>query len=75
MIEIYDKDNKKIECEILFTFEENNKQFIVYIDNEENILSSYYELKDNKLILTPILDDKDYDIVDKYLEEWWKKND
>lgn len=75
MIEIYDKNNKKLDCEILFTFEENNKQFIVYMDQEEDILSSYYEVEDDKLIITPIISDEDYDIVDKYLEEWWKQND
>ena len=75
MIEIYDKNNKKLDCEILFTFEDNNKQFIVYMDNEEDILSSYYEINDDKIIITPIISDLDYDIVDKYLEEWWKQND
>lgn len=75
MIEVYYKDNKKLECEVLFTFDSNNKQFIVYMDEEENILSSFYEIKDNKIILTPITSDLDYDIVDKYLEEWWKQND
>lgn len=75
MIEIYDKNNKKLECEVLFTFEENNKQFIVYMDKEEDILSSYYKIEDDKLIITPIINDLDYDIVDKYLEEWWKQND
>ena len=75
MIEVYYKDNKKLECEVLFTFDSNNKQFIVYMDEEENILSSFYEIKDNKLVLTPITSDLDYDIVDKYLEEWWKQND
>ena len=75
MIEVYDKNNKKLECEILFTFKDNNKQFIVYMDNEEDILSSYYEINDDKIIITPIISDLDYDIVDKYLEEWWKQND
>lgn len=75
MIEIYDKNNKKLECEILFTFKDNSKQFIVYIDKEEDILSSYYEREDDKLIIRPIISDEDYDIVDKYLEEWWKQND
>ena len=75
MIEVYYKDNKKLECEVLFSFDSNNKQFIVYMDEEENILSSFYEIKDNKIILTPITSDLDYDIVDKYLEEWWKQND
>ena len=75
MIEVYYKDNIKLECEVLFTFDSNNKQFIVYMDEEENILSSFYEIKDNKIILTPITNELDYDIVDKYLEEWWKQND
>lgn len=75
MIEVYYKDNKKLECEVLFTFDSNNKQFILYMDEEENILSSFYEIKDNKIILTPITNELDYDIVDKYLEEWWKQND
>ena len=75
MIEVYDKYNKKLECEILFTFKDNNKQFIVYMDKEDDILASYYEIEDDKLIITPITSDLDYDIVDKYLEEWWKQND
>lgn len=75
MIEVYDKNNKKLECEVLFTFNNNNKQFIVYIDKEDDILASYYEIEDDKLIIRPITSDLDYDIVDKYLEEWWKQND
>lgn len=75
MIQVYDKNNKKLECEILFTFSSNNKQFIVYMDNEEDILSSYYEINDDKIIITPITSDLDYDMVDKYLEEWWKRNE
>lgn len=75
MIQVYDKNNKKLECEILFTFSSNNKQFIVYMDKEDDILASYYKLETDKLIISPILDDEDYDIVDKYLEEWWEQND
>ena len=75
MIEIFDKNNRKLECEVLFAFEDNNKQFIVYMDNEDDILASYYQIEDDKLIITPIINDLDYDIVDKYLEEWWKQND
>ena len=70
MIEIYD-NNKKINSEILFTFDDYNKSFIVYEDEEDNILASYYKIEDDKMIITPITDDKDYDIVDKKLQEWW----
>lgn len=75
MIEVYNENNEKIKCEVLFTFKDNNKQFIVYMDNEDDILSSYYKVEDDKLIIMPIISDKDYDIVDKHLEEWWQKND
>ena len=71
MIEIYDDNKNKFNCEILFTFDDNNKSFIVYEDEEDNILSSYYKIEDDKMIITPITDDKDYDIVDKKLQEWW----
>ena len=71
MIEIYDNNKNKFNCEILFTFDDNNKSFIVYEDEEDNILASYYKIEDDKMIITPITDDKDYDIVDKKLQEWW----
>lgn len=72
MIEIYDTNNQKIECEILFTFEKNNKSFIVYKDKEEDILASYYTKDKDNIIIEPILDDNDYSIVDEELEKWWK---
>lgn len=75
MIEVYNENNEKIKCEVLFTFKDNNKQFIVYMDNEDDILASYYKIDDNKLIITPITKEEDYDIVDKHLEEWWNQND
>lgn len=75
MIEVYNENNEKIKCEVLFTFKKDNKQFIVYMDKEEDILASYYKIDDNKLIITPITNDLDYDIVDKHLEEWWEQND
>lgn len=75
MIEIYNSNNKKLNCELLFTFEKNNKSFIVYKDEEDEILASYYIIKEDKIIILPIEEDKDYDIVDIELEKWWNKND
>ena len=60
---------------MLFTFEKNNKQFIVYKDKDDDILSSYYKKDGDKLIIMPITDKTDYDIVDIELEKWWNKND
>lgn len=65
MFEVYDINGNAIECELLFTFTENGKNFIVYLDNSENILASFYEVRDDKLVLSPITDEEDFDIVDK----------
>ena len=65
MFKVYDIDNNAIECEILFMFEENDKKYIVYLDNLDNILASFYEIDGDKLILSPIYDDNDFDIVDR----------
>lgn len=65
MFQVYDKNNKKIECEIIFTFEKNNKNFIVYYDDEDDILASYYKLEGEKAIIFPITDDNDFDLVDE----------
>lgn len=75
MIEVYDVNNKKMKCEVLFTFERENKKFIVYKDKEDDILASYYKSEGDKLILIPISEDKDYDLVDMELEKWWNQNE
>lgn len=75
MIELYDIDNQKGKYELLFMFNKNNKNFIVYEDKDNEILASYYEKDGDKLIITPILDDNDYDIVDKELKKWWNNNE
>lgn len=75
MIEIYDMDHGRIMCEVLFTFEKNNKKFVVYKDKDEEILASYYKEEDGKLIVEPILLDDDYDIVDLELEKWWNSSE
>ena len=75
MIEVYDINNQKIKCELLFTFEKDNKKFLVYKDKQDDILASYYKKEDDKLIITPITDDADYDIVDIELEKWWSQNE
>lgn len=75
MIEVFDINNKLIKCELLFTFEKNNKHFIVYTDNEDDILASYYKKLDDKLIIMPITDDEDYNLVDIELEKWWSQDE
>lgn len=69
MITIYDIDNNPIKCKILFNFQKGNKRYIVFRDNENNILASLYGVQDHQLLLWPIKDDTDFDVVDKELEE------
>ena len=65
MIELHTVDNEVFKCNILFTFYENNKNFIVFMDQEEDILATYYDVDDDKLIISPILSDEDFNIVDR----------
>ena len=54
---------------ILDRFTKNNKNYLIYQeDGNEDLLASLYEYQDDKLKLIPIEDEKDFDIVDEYLE-------
>ena len=75
MFEIFDIDNKKINCEVLFTFSENNKNFIVYNDQDNDILASYFETNGELTRIFPITDDNDYDIVDRELKKRMYNNE
>lgn len=72
------EDNTKIDANILFTFEENGDQFIVYeIEDEINgeIQSIAYAAKindDNSII--PIEEDE-WPIVEKIFNEWQEDNE
>ena len=74
MIEVFDVNHNIIKCELLFIFEKDNKNFIVYKDEQDDIIASYYQKIDNKFIIIPIVDEDDFDIVDMELEKWWNKN-
>ena len=65
MIELHTVDNEVFRCNILFTFFENNKNFIIFMDKDEEILATYYDIDDDKLLISPILSDEDFDIVDR----------
>ena len=72
-----DKDGKEIKYEILFTFEseETNKKYIVYTDNEldkDNLIKTYasiYEEDGKELNIFPINDDKEWNLVEKLIEQ------
>lgn len=59
----------EVEYLIMDKFTKNNKNFIIYVEEDkEDIYASLYELVNNKINIIPIVDDTDYDIVDEYLE-------
>ena len=72
--EIEDKNGKINKYELLLSFTENNKNYIVYTDaltdddenkNEKlNIYASTYDIKDNKYVIDDI-NEEDYDLVNK----------
>ncbi len=68
MIELHTVNNEVFKCNLLFTFYENNKNFIVFMDQDEEILATYYDIDDDKLMITPITSDEDFDIVDREID-------
>lgn len=68
MFKIFNENNEIVECEVLHMFSKDGKDYIVYVDNEGDVLASFCEIKDNRLIISKISDDLDFDIVDKELE-------
>ena len=67
MFEIYDTNDNKLNCKVLFTFHKNNKNFIVYNDENYDILASYFETTGDKITIIPINNEEDFDLIDKEL--------
>lgn len=64
-----DQNGKFIKCNIIDRFSSGNKNYIIYdINGSDDIYSALYEIIDDKIKIIEITDSKDYDIVDKYLE-------
>ena len=68
MVELHTMNNEVFKCNILFTFFENNKNFIVFMDQDEEVLATYYDIDDDKLMISPIMSDEDFDIVDREID-------
>ncbi|MBR5662619.1 MAG: DUF1292 domain-containing protein [Bacilli bacterium] len=74
---VTNKDGKTIKYEILFTFEseDTDKSYIVYTDNEQDkdgmikTYASIYEEDGKELKLTPITDDKEWNLVEKLIDQ------
>ena len=38
------------------------------MDQDEEVLASYYDIDDDKLLISPIMSDDDFDIVDREID-------
>ena len=54
---------------IIDRFYKNGNNYLIYSeDGSDDLLADKYEIVDDKIKIIPIIDDRDYDIVDEYLE-------
>lgn len=70
---VINENGIKVDCDVIGMFVHDNKNFIIYtdnnmVDNEKEVFASLYKLDGNSMILLPITSDSDWDLVDKYLE-------
>ena len=80
---LLDEDGKKVECEILFTFnsEETKKDYMVYTDNTTDedgnvkVYASLYDPKASKTELIPIETDREWKIIETILDSIQKENE
>lgn len=73
---VVEKDGNEVECEVLFTFEADGKNFIVYTDNgvdEEDgctrVFASIYNLDEDEQLLSLITSDAKWALVESILNE------
>ena len=73
-----DDNGKNFQVEVLLTYERDNNTYVVYTDNtkdndgKERVYAGIYD-KDN-LILNPIENKEDYNIIESILSSIEKKN-
>lgn len=67
-IVLKNEKEETITCNIIAMFSRFNKNYIIYEENDE-YLASLYVLEKDEIRLIPITDEKDFDIVDDYLEK------
>lgn len=66
---VTDSEGNQKEMEIMFTFDHNDKKFVVYFDPTagENDLNTFASLYDEDGNLYPIEDDEDWDVVEEMI--------
>lgn len=77
LITLEDENNNKVECQMIDAFysEETKQSYLIFTDgtkdenNEEKIYASRYEIENNLVKLKPIVEEREWDIIDKYIEQ------
>lgn len=74
---VVDEEGNETEMEIMFTFNHNNKDFVVYFNpaqegEEIDVFSSIYDEYGN---LYPIESDEDWDVVDQMINAFTSEED
>ena len=75
--QVINEKGEKIECEVLFTFDsdETKKSYMVYTDNtlddegKTKVYASIYEEDGKELTITPITDEKEWNLVEKLISQ------
>lgn len=65
-------NNKENKYNVLFTFKKNNIDYIVYTNEQDEILASRYKLENNNLILEKIETEQEWDMIDKELSDHYE---
>ena len=64
------ENGETITYTIIDKFSKDNKNYIIYEEDiNDNLYGALYEIIDDKIKIIPIEDEKDYDIIDEYLEK------
>lgn len=70
---IVDSNGDNIKCDVIGMFNYEDKNFIIYTDylssdDEKEIYASLYCMDNGNIRIKDIIDENDWNLVDKYLE-------
>jgi len=73
---VYTKTGQELNCNIIMFFKGiYGKEIVVYTvsDNDDELLASYYSINNEKITLSEIIDDKEWEQIEKTFNELYNK--
>ena len=73
---VYTKDGLELNCNVIMFFKGiYEKEIVVYTvsDNDDELLASYYSVNNNKITLSEINDEKEWENIEKTFNELHNK--